>query len=371
MKRDGKIPGAVGADPVQLLTNIMYKKIVKPVLFLFEPETVHVFFTIFGKLLGSFYLGRLLLAFVYVYKGKDISKTVDGIYYKTPIILAAGFDYNAELTQVLPSLSFGGDEVGSITAKASFGNPKPRLTRLPNTNSILVNKGLRNEGVDAVIDRLQKTKKIKDFVVGISIARTNEKDTSSIKAGIDDYVLSLKKLVHANIGDYYTINISCPNSYGGEAFTTPELLGELFTEIDKLVHKKPIYVKMPISISDSNFMQLLHVLNKHNVQGVVIGNLQKDYNKIDRRDFVPEKYSGGLSGKPCEERSNELITLTKKEYKDRFTIIGCGGIFSYKDAKKKFDAGADLLQLITGMIYEGPGLMKDICEGISLQKSEK
>ena len=125
---------------------------------------------------------------------------------------------------------------------------------------------------------------------------------------------------------------------------------------------------MPISISDEEFAALLHVLKKHNVQGVIIGNLQKDYNHIDPRDTRPDTYKGGLSGKPCEERSNHLISLTKERYQDYFTIIGCGGIFSYEDAQKKLDAGADLLQLITGMIYEGPGLVQDICKGLSLHK---
>jgi dihydroorotate dehydrogenase subfamily 2 len=350
---------------------MIYKKIIKPFLFLLDPERVHNVLTKVGEFMGSFYIGRFLLKIVYGYRGKDISKMVDGIYYKTPILLAAGFDYNGELTKVLPSLSFGGEEVGSVTAKQSDGNPKPRLSRLPHTKSILVNKGLRNDGVYKIIKRLNSKIRIKDFVIGVSIARTNEASTSSVDEGIVDYIYSLKKLVDSNTGDYYTINISCPNSFGGEAFNTPELLEKLFSEIEKVNYNKPMYVKMPISISNEVFKSLLDVLNKHNVQGVIIGNLQKDYSKIDKRDHVPEKYSGGLSGKPCEERSNELITLTRSWYKNRFTIMGCGGVFSYEDAKKKFDAGADLLQLITGMVYEGPGLIKSICKGIALQKYSK
>lgn len=347
---------------------MVYKKIMKPIFFLFDPEAVHNFCTTCGKIIGATALGRFLLGLVYGYKKTDLGKIVDGIYYKTPILLAAGFDYNGELTKVLPAISFGGEEIGSVTAKPCAGNEKPRLTRLPNTQSIIVNKGLRNDGVEAIIKKLQSKKRIQDFVLGISIARTNEKDASSIEAGIEDYVFSLKKCVEANIGDYYAINISCPNSFGGEAFTTPELLGQLFVELDRVSHKKPVYVKMPISISDDAFLALLHVLNKHNVQGVIIGNLQKDYSFIDAKDVKPNTYVGGLSGKPCEERSNHLIALTKDAYQNRFTIVGCGGIFSYEDAKKKLDAGADLLQLITGMIYEGPGLVKEICEGLALQK---
>ena len=325
----------------------------------------------FGEFLGSFGLGRFLLGLIYSYRGPDISKTVDGIVYKTPILLSAGFDYNGRLTKILPSLSFGGVEVGSVTAKPCAGNPKPRLTRLPLSKSILVNKGLKNDGVDIVLARLQKKKKIKDFVIGLSVARTNQKEASTVETGIADYLYSLKKIVESNFGDYYTINISCPNTFNGEPFTTPELLEKLFIEIDKIPRTRPLYIKMPLNVTNNVFVQLLGIVSRHNAQGVIIGNLQKDYSTIKEGDYVPSKYEGGLSGRPCFERSNELIALTKQEYQDRLTIIGCGGVFSYEDAKKKFDLGADLIHLITGMIYEGPGLIKNICEGISLQKSGK
>lgn len=304
---------------------------------------------------------------MYGYKGKDISKVVDGIKYKTPILLSAGFDYNANLVDILSSMSFGGVEIGSVTARPCLGNSTPRLRRLINTKSILVNKGLRNDGVDKIINRI-KNKKTNGLVIGVSVARTNDKTTATTEAGIEDYIYSLKKVIESNVGDYYTINISCPNAFGGEAFTTGELLEKLFVAIDGLQRTKPLYVKMPISIVDEVFFQLLEVLDRHNVQGVIIGNLQKDYKMINEKDITPEKYSGGLSGKPCEDRSNELIQKTKEKYKTRFTIVGCGGVFSYEDAKKKFDRGADLIHLITGMIFEGPHLIKDICNGIAKEK---
>lgn len=334
-------------------------------MFKFNPTIVHNFFVSFGKKIGDWSSGRFLTNLIYGYRGIDISKMVDGIYYKTPILLSAGFDYNGNLTQILPSLSFGGAEIGSVTARPCIGNPEPSLKRLPFSKSIIVNKGLKNDGVDAVIDRLKKVKRIKKFVVGISIARTNDSCATTVENGIADYVYSLKKIVENDIGDYYTINISCPNSFGGETFADVVLLEKLFSEIDKVKRKKPLYVKMPISVTNNIFLQLMDVLKRHSVQGVIIGNLQKDYKKIDNRDVAPQFYSGGLSGKPCEERSNELIRLAKNNFKNHFTIIGCGGIFSYDDAKNKFDAGADLIQLITGMIYEGPGLVKKICKGIS------
>jgi dihydroorotate dehydrogenase subfamily 2 len=339
----------------------MYKKVIKPILFKFNPEKVHEIFVSFGEIIGYFAVTRFLVRFVYGYKVKDLSKIVDGIEYKTPIVMSAGFDYNGRLIKILPNISLGGVEVGSVTAKKCEGNPKPNLTRLPKTKSIIVNKGLKNNGVDSLIKRLKNRRK-SDFVVGISIAKTNCKECVSIEEGIEDYLYSFKRLNEENIGDYYTINISCPNAYGGETFTEASNLKRLFNTLDKVSCKKPIYVKMPISIDNKDYIKLLNVLDKHRVSGVVIGNLQKDYSYINEQDGEYSNFIGGLSGMPCQTRSNELIALTKKQLGDRFTIIGCGGIFSYKDAQNKMDAGADLVQLITGIIYEGPGLIKKICE---------
>jgi len=347
----------------------MYKSLIKPILFRFNPEVVHDFVVALGEFAGRFAITRFLARLIYGYRGPDISKVVDGIKYKTPIILSAGFDYNGELTQILPMMSFGGEEVGSVTAKACVGNVGEHLTRLKHSKSILVNKGLKNDGVEVIISRLKNTPRIRGFVIGVSVARTNDKDSASVDAGIADYEFTLRKLVENDVGDYYTINISCPNAFGGEAFTDPDLLVKLFNVLDKIKRTKPLYVKMPISISDEKFLEVLAVLDHYSVQGVVIGNLQKDYSKIDARDNSPRNFKGGLSGRPCFERSNELIALTKKKYKNRFTIIGSGGIFSYADAREKMNLGADLVQLITGMIYEGPGLIKNICRCSSVGRA--
>ncbi|MBP6858830.1 MAG: hypothetical protein KBC33_03320, partial [Candidatus Pacebacteria bacterium] len=256
---------------------MLYKLLLKPVLFRFDPEAVHDFFTKVGAFSSKHVFLRILVDVVYGYRGPDISRTVDGIVYRTPFLLSAGFDYNAQLTDILGSIGLGGEEAGSVTARACEGNPKPRLTRLPQSGSILVNKGLRNEGVDAVIKRLKKVKatgilvgedalrgsterargifqqknirapesevvrrELGKFVVGISIARTNDEQSASIEAGIEDYAYSFRRLNEENIGDYYTINISCPNSFGGEAFATPELLTRLLARLKKISCTKPV-----------------------------------------------------------------------------------------------------------------------------------
>ena len=340
----------------------MYKSILKPVLFRFDAEDVHDFFIALGELAGKSILAREIFELVYGYHGADISKTVDGIRYKTPILLSAGFDYNARLTRILSSLSFGGEEVGSVTARPYGGNPKPRLARLKNSRSILVNKGLKNDGVDRIVERMKKTPRVKDFVVGVSIARTNDPSTCTPEDGAEDYVASFRKLNEGGVGDYYAINISCPNAYGGESFTTPDLLSLLLGKLRETPCEKPMYLKMPINLPWEKFDELLEVAARFNINGVIIGNLNKNYGDLDVRDEAPKEYRGGLSGKPCFALSNELIEKTKAKWGNTFTIIGCGGIMSPEDAIEKFRRGADLVQLITGMIYEGPGLMKNICE---------
>ena len=357
--------------------DFLYKKVLKPVLFLVDPEVIHDLFVKFGELLGKCKVARFVMNRVYGYSDlSDISKVVDGIKYRTPLMLAAGFDYNGRLSRILPSLGFGGEEIGSVTAHPCEGNPKPRLTRLPKSQSIIVNKGLKNEGVEALIVRLkhENAKRLKqgayarDFVMGISIARTNAQCSSDIETGIDDYAYSFRRLNEEGIGDYYTINISCPNAFGGEAFTSPDLLTKLLIRLSGVMTAvkctKPVYVKMPINLPWEKFDELLKVIDFYKLAGVVIGNLNKDYGSLGIRAEAPDEYAGGLSGLPCRALSTDLIVRTRKAYGRRFTIIGVGGIMSVADAREKFDAGADLVQLISGMIFEGPGLIREICEGV-------
>ncbi len=351
---------------------MLYKRILKPILFRFDPEVIHDFFTSIGECLGRFALTRLVVRCVY---GRYSS-----LEASSKIYLSAGFDYNGRLTQILSCIGFGGEEVGSVTARPCEGNPKPRLTRLPKSKSIIVNKGLRNEGVDAIIRRLNakgqklNSGKKSSFVIGISIARTNDEiSAKSIQAGINDYVYSFKRLNEEGVGDYYTINISCPNAFGGETFAKPELLAQLLPAIMTIQNnvvvdrRKPVYVKMPINIPWEHFAQLLKIIDQNSLDGVVIGNLNKDYSWLDVREEAPKEYVGGLSGKPCTHPSTDLIRKTREVYGNRFTIFGVGGIMSPATAREKFEAGADKIQLITGMIYEGPGLVGRIARSIVVQ----
>lgn len=355
------------------LMDTLYVHALKPILFQMHPDTMHRWFISIGEVTGKCRITRTLLSALYEYRGRDISKTVDGILYRTPVLLSAGFDADGRLTRILRHLSFGGEEIGSTTAYVCEGNSRPHMTRLIRNKSLVVYKGLKNAGVDALIARLQHTPRTPDYVLGISIARTNTKESCADNtAGIADFVLSYKKLNAANIGDYYTINISCPNAFAGETFNTPELFTQLLSELAKIPTQKPVYIKMPINHTWDEFKKLLEIADQHNfVRGLVIGNLNKHYGDLDYPEDGPKEFRGGLSGKPCFALSNNLIRKTREAYHDRFTIIGVGGIFTPEDAMEKFEAGADLIQLITGMVFNGPGLMQDICTTYEKQKRGK
>lgn len=343
---------------------MLYRRVLKPVFFLFDPEDIHNFMTDCGEFMGRYSWIKKLIGVVCGYRSNDKEKVVDGITYKTPFVLAAGFDYNGRLTGILESIGLGGEEIGSITARPCEGNSRPRLKRLPVNGGIIVNKGLKNEGVDAIIRRLKSRPIPKGFVVGFSIARTNDRKAVDANVGIEDYVYSFKRLNEEAMGDYYTLNISCPNSFTGETFASPNLLGKLLSAIDAIPCGKPIYVKMPINPPWEKFKELLDVCDRHRINGVVIGNLNKDYSHLKERSEAPGGYCGGLSGEPARQLSTELIRKTRALYGKRFTIIGAGGVMSIEAAREKFEAGADLIQLITGLIYEGPGLVRKMCRNI-------
>jgi dihydroorotate dehydrogenase len=350
--------------------DILYRRVLKPILFLFHPDTAHSFFISLGEMCGRFSLMRALVALPYRYRGTDISKELDGIRFPLPILLSAGFDQDGRLTRILKSVSFGGEEIGSTTAKPCAGNPHPWYARLVRNYSLVVYKGLNNKGVKKLIEHLSATPRARDFVLGISIARTNDTEScATTEAGIADFVESFRRLNEAGIGDYYSINISCPNAFGGETFTEPSLLRSLLASLRSIPCTKPVYIKMPINVTNSEFDELARIADLNGVQGLVIGNLNKNYSDLDHPEDAPSAFRGGLSGKPCFARSNELLRRARATYGRRFTLIGVGGVFTPEDAMEKFRSGADLIELITGMIFEGPGLMKQICKRYAEEKS--
>lgn len=341
--------------------RVAYKYFLKEIFFLQDPENVHDQMVRFGNFLGRFWLLRLKLKFLFSYQNPCLEQTICGIKFKNPVGLAAGFDKDANLTQILPSVGFGFEEVGSITGEACLGNPRPWIWRLPKSKSLLINYGLKNEGSKNISEKLKKLKF--SIPIGVSVAKTNSPDTVDEQKGIEDYLKAYNVFVEAGIGDYFTINISCPNAFGGEPFTEPQKLERLLSALFQGAWRKPVFIKFPADLSHEEIVQLVEVARKYKISGFICTNLTKkrDLNRI-KDQAVPQK--GGLSGKLVEDASNDLIEFLYKTYKREFVLIGCGGVFSAEDAYKKIKLGASLIQLITGMIFEGPQLIGEINFGL-------
>ncbi len=343
--------------------NFLYKNAVRPLIFLVDPEKIHDTFVHFGSFLGKYKILRNSLHRLLAYENPILEQEFFGISFKNPIGLSAGFDKEADLPKTIEAVGFGFTDIGSVTHLPYEGNPYPRLYRLKKSKGIVVYYGLKNLGVRATLKKLEYTQ-APGFPTGISVAKTNCKETVDRKQGIQDYCASLEILEKAPMGSFYTLNISCPNAFGGEPFTTPEDLEALLKAVKKLQIQKPIFVKMPINLSWKVFKKLLDLLLAYEIQGVIIGNLNKNHKDPHVKDVIPPHVKGGISGRPCKDLSNFLIGKTYQYTQGKLLIVGVGGIFSAEDAYEKIRLGASLLQLITGMIYEGPQLIGQINKGL-------
>lgn len=345
------------------LISASYSNILKPFLFRQDPEDVHDRFVKLGNRMGKHKVTRGLLSTFLKYENPSLEQNVLGINFKNPIGLAAGFDKDGKLLDTLESVGFGFSDVGSVTYQSYVGNPKPRLYRLPNSKALVVYYGLKNDGAEVILNRI-KNRKTKALPLVISIAKTNCDATSTSEGGIKDYVSTLKLFNQENVGEMYEINISCPNTFGGEPFTTPEKLESLLREVSNLGIKKPLTLKMPINLTWEEYSGLLEVAIKFGISGVVIGNLTKVRDPELIKDEIPEHIKGGISGLPTQVLSDELIFNTFKEYGEKLKIIGVGGVFNAEDAYRKIRNGASLVSMITGMIYGGPQVIGEINRGL-------
>ncbi|MEI6511026.1 MAG: quinone-dependent dihydroorotate dehydrogenase [Candidatus Uhrbacteria bacterium] len=344
------------------IQRFLYRRIAKPVFFSRDPEEVHDAMTALGAALGSSRGIRSILRSLLSYASPSLRQTILGIEFPNPVGLSAGFDKDALLVDVLPSVGFGFEEVGSVTGERCAGNPKPRLWRLPKSKGLVVWYGLKNDGSETVSARLRG--RTFEIPIGTSVARTNDATTVETEAGIRDYEKAFRAF--ADIGDYATVNVSCPNTCGGEPFATPERLDALLSRLDAIATRKPTFLKLPADISTDALDALVAVCDRHRVHGLILSNLTK---KRDRATIDPTEIAvtdkGGVSGKPVFDPSNELISHLWKTTGRRYVIVGTGGIFSAEDAYEKIVRGASLVQLITGMIFEGPQLIGEINRGIA------
>jgi dihydroorotate dehydrogenase len=340
------------------IIHFFYTKLIKPVLFLFDPEDIHDLFLKIGSILGKFSLTRWKIKILFDYKNARLSQSILGINFENPIGLAAGFDKDIVLTNIVSSVGFGFEEVGSVTAKASEGNPRPRLWRLPKTKSLGVWYGLKNKGAEILSKKLSQ--KIHRLPIGINIAFTNSKENSDTSSAVSDYVSGFKMM--ENYADYLTINLSCPNTHNGMPFLIPENYEKLLTEIDKILTNKPIFLKISPDMNHEDVDVFLEICGRHRIHGIVCTNVTKKYDLSQIKDPLPPH--GGLSGKLVFPKALDLLSYMYKKVGNKYVFIFCGGIFSADDAYKAIRQGATLIELITGMIFEGPQLISEINRGL-------
>jgi len=350
----------------QLMRGIatgLYKWPIKPLLFANSPDAVHEAMVRSGWFSQKVPLvNRMMHASLAHQDTVVLGQHVFGLNFDNPVGLSAGLDKNAQLPPTMRAVGFGFATVGSITAEAAEGNPRPWFYRLPKSKSLVVNAGLPNIGAKAIGDRISgyRSDLFEHFPLVASVAKTNSPQTNTDETGVADYIAGLTMLRNNPYIAMFEINISCPNTFGGEPFTRPEPLEALLTKIDALNLVQQITIKMPINLTWEKFDELLKVIIRHNIAAVTIGNLQKDRHAVELKDELPESVPGNLSGKPTYDMCNELISKTYAAYSEKLTIIGVGGIFSAEDAYEKIKRGATLVELITGVIFTGPQLIGQI-----------
>ena len=340
------------------IIGFLYRQIVKRVLFLLDPEKVHDRITTLGQKVGKCQAGRKVTAALFRYAHPSLEQEIRGIHFSNPVGLAAGFDKDALLVDIMPAVGFGFVEVGSVTGEPCAGNPKPRLWRLQKSKSLVVYYGLKNAGCEVIANRLKG--RTFEIPVGISVAKTNCRKTVDEEAAIADYAKAYQAF--EQIGQYYTINISCPNAFGGQPFTDKEKLARLLGRLSQLPKTKPIFVKLSPDLTNVQIDGILEVAERFGIDGFICTNLTKRRNAAIIEKNIPPH--GGLSGRLVWEDSNRLIEYIYRKAGQKFVIIGCGGIFSAEDAYRKIQLGASLVQLVTGMVFMGPQLIGRINYGL-------
>lgn len=334
----------------------MYKYLIRPLLFQFAPEKVHhVTMDILKMVLKIPFIGFLLRK-LFVIKSPKLKKELWGLNFENPVGLAAGFDKNAEYYHELSHLGFGFIEVGTVTPLAQEGNEKPRLFRLREDEAILNRMGFNNIGLEKMIENLKK--KNTQLIIGGNIGKN--KITPNEEA-LNDYIQCFKGL-HPYV-DYFVVNVSSPNTPNLRALQEKgplkQLLSSLKTEDAKKEKHKPILLKIAPDLSTHQLDEIVEIVKEIKLDGIVATNTT-----INREGLLTKEISrmgsGGISGKPLNEKSNEIIRYLRNKLGKEVPIIGVGGIMSAGDALKKIEAGADLVQIYTGFIYEGPSLVKKI-----------
>ncbi len=343
----------------------MYKLLVRPLFFFLDPETSHhLALKGFSILLNIPILGWLIKAF-FSFEDDRLKVSKMGITFPNPVGLAAGFDKDGKYIEVLDALGFGFIEVGTVTPLPQSGNPKPRLFRLKQDEAIINRMGFNNAGVDALVERLTRLDRTKiSAVIGGNIGKN--KVTPNEEAHLD-YVKCIEKL-HPLV-DYFVVNVSSPNTPGLRALQDRESLMKILgsiqdTDIQKK-NPKPILLKIAPDLTQEAVSEICSLLNELGIEGMITTNTTISRSGLKTsHEKITAIGNGGLSGQPVFESSNAILHQVKNELDQSMTLIGVGGIHDEYSAKTKFSSGADLIQVYTGFIYEGPGLIKRLKKAV-------
>ena len=334
--------------------------LIRPLLFSLTPEKAHHFTTkLFHTVLGIPGMKGLFRG-LYVVNDAKLQRTVFGLNFKNPVGLAAGFDKNAELYNDFQHLGFGFIEIGTVTPKGQPGNPKPRMFRLTDDQGLINRMGFNNEGLEAAIERLKQNNT--DIIIGGNIGKN--KVTPNEQA-VDDYVNCFEGLFP--YVDYFVVNVSSPNTPNLRELQDKEPLLKLLSTLQQLNQQKPtpkpILLKIAPDLTDSQLDDIIEIIRESNTAGVIATNTTISREGLQSDESLTREM-GGLSGQPVRERSTAVIRYLREQSKGAFPIIGVGGIHSAQDAIEKLDAGAALVQVYTGFIYEGPALVKSINQAL-------
>ena len=331
----------------------MYKKIISPFLFLFDPEKIHTFTFFLIKVFFKIPILGFIIETFYKVESPKLTRKLFGLNFENPVGIAAGFDKNATHISEFEKFGFGFIEIGTVTPKPQQGNPKKRLFRLKEDSAIINRLGFNNDGVSKIKNRLKKKHKV---LIGGNIGKNKITPNSQAK---NDYLICFKDLY--NYVDYFVINVSSPNTPGLRELQSKEFLNDLFIDLNKLrskeIIKKPILIKISPDLSKEKILEILEVIDTNNIDGIIATNTTIDYPNLKSKN---KNETGGLSGAPLYDKSNEVISFISKKTSGKLPIIGVGGISTPEQAVKKIEAGAHLIQLYTGIIYEGPGIVRKI-----------
>jgi len=340
----------------------MYKILIRPILFLFPPEFIHHLTFDILKLAGKIPGLLKFLSIFYKVENKQLERNLFGISFKNPVGLAAGFDKDAKLIDELSTFGFGFIEIGTLTPKPQPGNDKPRLFRLPEDKAIINRMGFNNQGVDVAMERLKGRKS--KVIVGGNIGKN--KITLNENAA-DDYKICFEALYP--YVDYFVVNVSSPNTPNLRALQEKEPLKQLLSEVKALSLSKPkpkaVLLKIAPDLNESQLNDVVEILLETKTDGVIATNTTISREGLSTSsNLVTAIGNGGLSGKPLTMRSTEVISFLRSKLGPGYPIVGVGGIMNPQDAVDKLNAGADLVQIYTGFIYEGPGLVKSILQKV-------